>query len=320
MRRGIFINADKDKPVCSMYQRGLAAYEGFRQCKSASIEYLDAASDAELNIPYLNSLDFVILNYHPATMHGITHTTLSQIKVPIFAMVLEMTKHPLRFASHLDFSDIFSRILYLDPMLPELLGIWRMGRVVHPTTFQDRPVNFDRPIISTFGIPHIHKGILDMIVAINEEFDEAVFRLHYPPGSHLPYFAVGHIHSLLDQADEIRKPGIKIEFTDEFMSLERLLSWLNESDLNLFFFTKERDFEENRNIPSSVDDAISAKRPIAVNELDCLDYFLQYQRPYPELSLREAMQIGTVKTLYDLWSAANFATEFDAYLESYPWS
>jgi hypothetical protein len=318
MLNGLYVNADANKPVCSMYTRGVGFYEGLKLSKVADITYLGAASDNELE-DKLDGYDFIVFNYHHDTMRGISQQFISQIKIPIFAFILEMTKDQVPFCHWGNPFQVFEGMFYADPALePIHPKTWKIDRIVKRTPFKGRPVNMESPVISTFGIPHTLKGIAEMAQAIDAEFEQATFRLRFPPGSHLPSFAVNHIVQLVQAARVICKKSITMEFSMDFLPLQDLLLWLNESDLNIFFFTLERDQQPYRNIPSVIDDAIAAKRPIAISNSDCMDYLTKYIRPYPEISLKESMNRKlAVAGLYHMWSPQNFAKEFDEHLGRY---
>ena len=313
MFNGIFINADKNKPVCSIYYRGLSAYDSIKLSKVADIEYCDVSSDIEIPY-YINNYDFVIFNYHSTTMANISPKLQSEITIPTIGLIWDMPKMANK-VSH--WHNSFTYAIYPDPLLKtDDDSIWQFDRIVPRTDFSFRDVNIDNPIISTFGIPDDRKSIDGIMDAINQEFDQATFRINFSPGSHIPGAGLSEIRRRSEIAAQKAKPGIEVVYSESFMEFDQLMKWLNDSDLNIFFYDKSRDQTHLRNLPSTLDDAIAAKRPIAVSDNECTMHFTQYQNPYPLSSLKEIMKSGdTIQKLYDLWSPQNFASRLDGHLE-----
>jgi nucleoside-diphosphate-sugar epimerase len=117
------------------------------------------------------------------------------------------------------------------------------------------------PKIGFQGFGFGHKGIDKIARQIQNEFDEAIFRLHMPSS----YFCDRHGNEAKKRVSEvcsiITKPGIKIEVSHDFLSDEDIIKWLNENTINCYFY----DYLPNSGIASSPDYAIAARRPIAVN-------------------------------------------------------
>lgn len=315
MLRGIFINANAHKPICSMYYRGLAAFEGFKLSQKVDFEYIDASDDSEIP-DFINQYDLIVFNYHPTTMADISDHILRQITPFKIGLIWDMTKDPFSFQSH--WPSGFNAVIYPDPLLNNSDNLlWQFDRIVPRTKFSYKPVNFQNPIISTFGIPDDRKSIENIIYAINEEFTTATFRINFSPGSHIPSAGLSEIRRRSQLATDIAHSGIKVEYSEKFMSFDDLMMWLNESDLNIFFYDKSRDETHLKNLPSTLDDAIAAKRPIAVSDNECVKHFTQYQTPYPDSSLVDIMYYGldNIKVVYNKWSPKNWAAKFDTYIE-----
>lgn len=155
------------------------------------------------------------------------------------------------------------------------------------------------PIIGFQGFGFKHKGIDRLAHKIQEEFDEAIFRLHMPfsyycdPYGYITKQVIDELHHI------IKKPGIKIEVSHDFMSEEDIVKWLNKNTINCYFF----DYLENSGIASSPDYAIASFRPIAVNNSRMLVH-LHNLEPTIEIeksSLREIINNG-IKPLYPIYN------------------
>jgi hypothetical protein len=117
------------------------------------------------------------------------------------------------------------------------------------------------PIIGFQGFGFPHKGINRIAYKIQEEFDEAIFRLHIPCSFYGDPNGDSARQRVAEVQQIITKPGIKIEASYDFLSDEEIVKWLNNNTVNCYFY----DYLENSGIASSPDYAISARRPIAIN-------------------------------------------------------
>lgn len=117
------------------------------------------------------------------------------------------------------------------------------------------------PIIGTHGFfnPSGGKGLDTLLRKVNEEFDEAIVRVHViqcyflKEGSEREY-----VHNISKEL--ITKPGIKVEITDNFMSVDELVHWLSQNTINCYFYK----YNDGGGIASSPDYALAARRPIAL--------------------------------------------------------
>ena len=117
------------------------------------------------------------------------------------------------------------------------------------------------PIIGFQGFGFPHKGIDKIAYMVQKEFDEAIIRLHIP----FSYYCDPEGDQARQRVQEVRniikKPGIKIEVSHEFLDDNKIIELLNKNTINCYFY----DYLENSGIASSPDYAIAAFRPIAIN-------------------------------------------------------
>jgi hypothetical protein len=125
------------------------------------------------------------------------------------------------------------------------------------------PKNFPEPSIPTIGFQGFgppHKGIYRIAQTVQNEFDEAILRLHISPG----LFGDPAGNDARKRVEEcraiIRKPGIKIVATHTFVSNEELIDILAQNTINCYFF----DYLDGCGLASSPDFALAARKPIAI--------------------------------------------------------
>ena len=130
-------------------------------------------------------------------------------------------------------------------------------------------VESEIPIIGWQGFPAPHKGLPKIVEAVQNEFDNAIIRFHIPEAyfAYEPqppnYSAITH-HRTVARIQEaqavIKKPGIKIEVTEGWMTDQETVNWLSQNTINCYFY----DYLDGSGLSSSIDYALAARRPIAV--------------------------------------------------------
>ena len=111
------------------------------------------------------------------------------------------------------------------------------------------------------------KGFERLIIAVQEEFDEAIIRLHIPAGD----FADTSVADLVARCRElIRKDGIKLVTSHEFLHKTELLDFLAQNTLNCFFYDKC----EGRGISSAIENALAVRKPLAITRSNMFRHVL----------------------------------------------
>jgi SAM-dependent methyltransferase len=117
------------------------------------------------------------------------------------------------------------------------------------------------PVISSFGFGLPKKGFARIIERVNEEFDEAIIRLHITKSAFCDASGQHVAETIRSCRDVVRKPGVELEVTTHLMSDLELMTWLSESDLCAFIYEAT---EHWRGLSSVIDYALSADVPVAV--------------------------------------------------------
>jgi hypothetical protein len=147
------------------------------------------------------------------------------------------------------------------------------------------------PTIGTFGFAGPTKGLEDLVLRVQEEFDECLIRMA------LPFNAFGDPDGTKSRATArscralLTKPGVRLEVSHEFRTIPRVLDFLARNSLNAFFYVEQ----QGRGISSAVDLAIAAGRPVAVRRTSM---FRHVAAAVPsicveERSLRDILAAGT---------------------------
>jgi len=318
----LLVVADNERPKCSIYEQSKMVNETLRHT-TLDVTTLDLGSSSSLPSPTeLNEqYDVAIFVYHFLVMEFIPKEFFQALTIPRVCVNFE-TRNPSPWdtPSHTEtkmLRELFDYVVVPGKNLPGENTLL-IPRMIQRFDAIERPINWDKPVFSYFGFPNVFKDIVGQMDAVNREFEEGVFRLHVPTNSGAPESLVRHTANLVAECQRTARPGIEVVVTDHFMGSEELVEWLNQSDLNMFFYTRGRDPETRGTYPAAVDRAVAAQRPIAVQRWVCTEELLEYIDPYPEKNLRQLMEEGIdgVRTLYEIGDPEKVAVTLDTWLRS----
>src|ERR1700678_1487034 len=210
----IFLN-HKQK-ACGVYQYGYRSGKILQKSKAYNFIYVEVESETE----FVSAIDThnpigIIYNYNPATMPWLSAQV---IKERYNNIVHYMLYHEGNVNNILN-----NYILYVDSTHIDTPNSFSIPRPLIDNNLS-YPKN-DIPIISSFGFGFEHKGFEKIIKLVNEQFDEAIIRLHIPHS----FYADRNGHRSVSVADRCRKgmkkDKIKLSITDNFLSDEDMLGF-----------------------------------------------------------------------------------------------
>lgn len=334
MIRTLFVNADSQKTQCSLYENGIKYSHALTYSSMIALTYCDAHDDKDL--PNFEDFDLIIWNYQDNTMRNITPEVLfsaSNGKRKSMAIISDMAFnapwfidvhwqktaiHPFTKQVNLSPEQVFDFMGVPDPTMEmDDERVCVLPRVCRRVDVPVRPVNMNNPIISTYGFPSIFKPIYPIVELLNAEFEEATFRIHMPTCSHQrPEFR--QIAADADtESKKLAKNGIKIEYSEDWKTPDGIIHWLADSDLNILIADPKRPELTRGALPASIDNTISAQRPLAVHNSIEMRHVMEYVDPYPIKSFKEIMELGCAPTvkMYEDWSPKAFAAAFDQFIK-----
>jgi len=186
--------------------------------------------------------DFWVFNWHFNTMGPfLDKERVRKLPGRKFAIVLEVEPwDPLAFAPR----DVFDGFLVLDPSVAPTEKVFPFPRPLEQGLESSHHPIREIPIIGSFGYGTPGKGFELLVEAVNREFEKAVIRINVPSGTYTSATDVIHRQDyakhLASICKRIAKPGIEIQFTQDFMSPEELVKWCAENDLNCFLYTRRQ--------------------------------------------------------------------------------
>ena len=144
-----------------------------------------------------------------------------------------------------------------------------LPRPLHDNLQQTIKIDFNKPVIGSFGFGFSNKNFPYIAQLVKEQFDEAILRLSIPFaefGDNEGYSAkneISKVHEIL------KDTKIELEVNHEFLSHQELFNFLSNNDINIFCY----DIMPGRSIASSTDYALSVKKPIALSRSNMFNHF-----------------------------------------------
>lgn len=326
-KRLLFISADKDLPQCSFHELGLSLYEFLQKCNSFDTTFFNSGSrtDPYPSIDINKEFDLVVFNYHFQVMAYMPIEFFDSITVPKIMINYETRSRPWNSPCHIGSKGehfgvagepqrrLFNYMIIPDSTMSDEGDptVLTLPRVTPRRVYTKRPVNMDNPIISTYGLPSADKNVIGMYRAICDEFDKATFRVHFATDSRS---SPGLMQNMFNWCINNPKEGITLQWSEDFIPHDQVPDWLNESDLNIFFYDSRRDMVTEGTFPGSMDFAITAQRPIAVSNNLCTRYITKYIDPWPKKSLKEIMAQCPIDQIYSDGDPITAANKLDNWI------
>jgi hypothetical protein len=303
--KGLFINTEK--AVCSIHESGLMVFNCLEDSTEIQLDYREISKNS-LAIP--RGYDFYLFNYHFVTTSWLDTTSIRRLPGLKGTIILEVSPNdPFVACSPFDF-DFYC---VLDPSMTfKHKKVFIFPRPLDDYSGPLSNVQHEIPVIGSFGFATRGKGFEHVVEAVNKEFEEAIVRINIPHGT---YTDPSHNYAkeLAKQCFEKAKPGIKVNVTHNFLSKEQLIYWCSENTINCFLY--------DRNMPglaATTDQAITSERPLSISDNPTFRHIAQYLPPYPQLSLKEAIQKTSpvVRQIKKDWSKEKFKISFEKMINS----
>jgi hypothetical protein len=253
---------------CGVYQYGKRVIEIL--LKDLEINYIykeiDCYTEYHKVISENVNISAIIYNYHSCTMEWLNYSniqrTVKNIGIP--------HESPVK---------LFDIVCNIDPDAPESFNKFSLIRPIYEnieeiisTPFENDIINnfineytdTNMPIFGSFGFGFDNKGFDKIVKLVNEQYNNAVIKLVIP----IAHFDLDQnrnhrINKMVNLCKNINnKPGIKLMITHEFFSTSDILKFLNSNTMNIFLY----DTMPGRSISSTIDYAISVKKPLAISD------------------------------------------------------
>lgn len=300
----LFINHRKSQ--CGVYEFGRnigAALEN----SALDFSYSECDSNDELQAALRQTKpDLIVYNHHPATMTWLNSGITKKIKVPQAGIIHEVTQPVADRADN----SLFNFYIAHDPTL-QLKNplVFKAGRLI--PQYENRFELPATPIIGSFGFAG-KKGHKTIIELVQKEFDAAVIRLN------IPFAAFGDKHGEMAKAiaddcrSVLRKPGVELVITHDFLEEPELLDFLAKNTINAFLY---EPMTEQRGISGATDLALAVKRPIAITRQTMFRHIYNTKPSIcvEDNSLKTIIENGVkpLERFYEEWSADRLCADYE---------
>ena len=251
-RHRILFLTHKEK-VCGVHEFGISIAEALNKSARYDVVYAECSDPQELlTFVARERPEAIICNYYSTTLPWLKKDLLRKIGIPSLGIMHEVSQIAADSAD----TSLFDYHIAPDPTLStDNPIVFKTGRIIPKYTNEFTPPKV--LTIGSFGVASHEKGFERIIIAVQEEFDEAIIRLHVPPGDFIDYDVKQAVQKLQKL---IIKPGIRLVTTHEFLERSELLDFLAQNTLNAFFYERC----DGRGISSTIEMALAVRRPLAI--------------------------------------------------------
>jgi hypothetical protein len=277
--------------ACGVYQYGKRLSSILTKNQDMIYTYLEIGSLDQYHCIDFNHYNAIIYNYHVSTLPWLNNDTI-QKKIPNICIYHESGYHV-----HFDY--------YMDVNASE--DIQSIYRPLFD--YQGEKKINDIPMIGSFGFGFNNKGFHKIIQYINEQFDEAIIRLNITDA----YFT-DYNNQTFEMCYSIpRKPGIQLYITNNFMTDDELLNWLNENTINLFLY----DTMHGRGPASVIDYALSVNTPIGISDSYMFRHIYNDEIDVYKTPIKNIISNGLtyIERFKNKWSHQNLINKFNSFLK-----
>lgn len=308
MYRFLFVNTREAN--CSIYEKGLTFFNINEDSDQWHMDYVEAnlldrnavhngvirLIDGQQPPKY----DVIIWNYHPYTMRemeGIDCTQFYKFSGLNYCMVVEEIRDDANPVVD-NVPDSFHGYIVLDPTKKFTDPRFHHYPRVLPKILQGYKYIPEVPVIGCYGYVTVDKGFDLIVKAASEEFEKSIVRINLPQASYSDQNKA-LLNQVLENCRAAARDNVELQITHHFFSNDQLVDWCSRNTVNAFFYQRKI-----LGIAAAPDQAIASGRPIAVVDNPTFRHVLQYQKPYPQMSLRETIENGVeyVNKLQNDWN------------------
>ena len=320
---------------CGVYEFGENIFEVLQASSEYKFLKAECGSLRELELAIENNdPSAVIYNYHPSVLpwlcekvtKKVYRNNVSKFAMPQIGIIHEVTQEVAdnatgyrnRFVlgSHQKkINSLFDYYIAADPTL--LLKnplVYKTGRLI--TRSEARSNLPAVTTIGSFGFGTPNKGFEKLVALVQNEFDEAHIRLNIPSATFGDKDGVNARKIAENCRHLIKKPGISLEVSHEFLSRDKVIEFLSSNSLNAFLY----EDKSGRGLSSTIDLALAAGRPIAVSRCPMFRHILSAQPSVciDDNSLKQILQNGfsPLQKISENWNAKNLVFEYERILDS----
>jgi hypothetical protein len=296
---------------CGIQQYGREVVAALRTSDRIEVGYAECQDAATFRAAAAGRpWDAFVYNYYPFTMPWLCSAVIHETPGVHMGIMHEVTQLEADTAG----GELFDAHIAPDPTLrTSNPRVFTTGRIVPRWRGGVAPPA--RTTIGTFGFGVHGKGLCRLVLAVQEELDDAVIRMHLPANAFVD--AAGEIarRSVAACRALIQKPGIELHASHDFLEPEQVLEFLAGNSLNAFCYDHGRE----RGISSAIEKALAVDRPIAITRCGMFRHVWDAQPSIclEDRRLADILRDGTapLRPFQERWTAANLVRDYEAILD-----
>lgn len=298
-------------PNCGVHQYGHTLFRTLLESTRFEFVYAGIVSLADLDNAVAESgCAALIVNHHPQTLPFIRVDAARRYPVPCIAVMHEMTKEEAECMG----DGFFQYYVMGDPTLrTSNRRVFVTGRII--PVYENRSPVPRVVTVGSFGFSVGSKGFRRLVDVVQEEFDEAVIRINIPANGIIDKDAALAREQIDLCRERLWKPRIKLVGTHEFLDDGGLLGFLASNTLNALLY----DYLPQAGISSAVDQALAARRPLAITRSVMFRHVFGLQPPITieDSSLHEIIRNGIepYRHLLSDWAPARIRLRYESILD-----
>lgn len=296
MKNILFVNSLKTQ--CGVYEYGNST---FRILNTYLPEYTISKLECpknEYNLDY-SVYDLIIVNFHPLTL-------------PNFPLYENKKYLVIEHDDDIDFHKDNISYVHLDPTFTEHDKHYKVGRFLTKARTSE---NWFKNRIGTFGFGTFDKNYMEICDILNASLPYGEFYIHIPANSHIDDQGVVGNNILAIMRHKLKRE-IAIISSREYLTTEQLIYNLSQNEANILCYSPQR---KSLGCSSALDIALSAKRPVAVNNSIMFRQLLSITDDccLDKHKLWPIIERGTdyLKPIYDSWTEENLAKDYKRIIE-----
>jgi hypothetical protein len=238
---------DYGKRVNSILQTSTLLDVHFAEIETP-IEYVDWYNKVAPNV--------VLYNYYPTILSFVTDTFIEPIRhIPHIAVYHEV-----------GFGFNPNGIIDINSTKEDIQeeNYFSSPRPLFNYSIEDDLISNPIPVIGSFGFGFPDKNFPKIAELVCSQFDKALIKLSIPFatfGDEDGSKARAEAEKVAQVINKSGNSGIGLEVNHNFMGHEEVLHFLRHNDINVFLYDKH----ETRSLSSTIDYALSVKKPIAIS-------------------------------------------------------
>jgi len=297
------------KQECGIYYYARNLHNMLKESKQNNYMLFTCDSESEMqSICKEHSIDVIVYNWHPTTMSWIRQSTIDNNNIRQFMIIGHEGKfetihfHNLEHYITIDVTEKETQTLH-----PGVRPV-----ILYDDIQYSAPGEFLK--IGTSGIGQNNKNLHKIIDIVNKQFDEYVeLNVHFSPGFYTPLKKSG-ITQLIETNKRRAKSNVKINYTLEKFSERDLISWLNNNDINIYYYETFNAV----GVSSSIDRALSARKPIGVNRSNFFRHIISDEINIEKTPIKTIVNHGLkpIERFYDMWNINTLLAQYDGLVSS----